>query len=169
MLNTQLLTYAKTQQPHEMCGFVVFEGKQQRFLPCRNVADDPENFFEIAAEDYINANQYDGIVAIVHSHPNGAPVLSTADRQMQLQSGLDWWLVCNESVHKFRYIKPLLGREFVHGESDCYSLFRDAYMLSGVDFPDFARADDWWHEGSNLYLDNMATHGFEQVDEPQLG
>lgn len=168
-LKDQIVSYAQSCEPHEMCGFVVFEGKQQRFLPCRNVADDTENFFEIAAEDYINANHYDGIVAIVHSHPNGAPVLSTADRQMQLQSGLDWWLVCNESVHKFRYIKPLLGREFVHGESDCYSLFRDAYMLSGVDFPDFARADDWWHEGSNLYLDNMATHGFEQVDEPQLG
>ncbi|KGQ35855.1 C40 family peptidase [Gallibacterium genomosp. 1] len=168
-LEQDIIKHAKQQQPHEMCGFVVFEGKQQRFLPCRNVADDPENFFEIAAEDYINANHYDGIVAIVHSHPNGAPVLSTADRQMQLQSGLDWWLVCDDNVHKFRYIKPLLGREFVHGESDCYSLFRDAYMLSGVDFPDFKRADEWWNEGANLYLDNMEKHGFEQVDVVQRG
>src|SRR5699024_11500008 len=93
-LKDQIVSYAQSCEPHEMCGFVVFEGKQQRFLPCHNVADDPENFFEIAAEDYINANHYDGIVAIVHSHPNGAQVLSTADRQMQLQSGLDCWVVC---------------------------------------------------------------------------
>ncbi len=34
------------------------------------------------------------IVALVHSHPGGLPWLSEADRRLQVQSDLPWWLVC---------------------------------------------------------------------------
>ncbi|GEI07885.1 phage tail assembly protein [Escherichia coli O145:H28] len=29
--------------------------------------------------------------------------------------------------------------------------------------PDFEREDDWWRNGQNLYLDNMAVTGFYRV------
>ncbi|MCM5432198.1 hypothetical protein MMT14_27935, partial [Escherichia coli] len=45
----------------------------------------------------------------------------------------------------------------------CYTLFRDAYHLAGIDMPDFEREDDWWRNGQNLYLDNMAVTGFYRV------
>ncbi|EKH97818.1 hypothetical protein EC5905_1492, partial [Escherichia coli 5905] len=38
--------------------------------------------------------------------------------------------------------------------TDCYTLFRDACHLAGIDMPDFEREDDWWRNGQNLYLDN---------------
>ncbi|EGH8663938.1 NlpC/P60 family protein, partial [Escherichia coli] len=41
--------------------------------------------------------------------------------------------------------------------------FRDAYHLAGIDMPDFHREDDWWRNGQNLYLDNMAVTGFYRV------
>ena len=44
-----------------------------------------------------------------------------------------------------------------------YTLFRDAYHLAGIDMPDFEREDDWWRNGQNLYLDNMAVTGFYRV------
>ncbi|MBF4102564.1 Mov34/MPN/PAD-1 family protein [Gallibacterium anatis] len=54
----------------------------------------PKNYFEISSDDYLEANHHDGIVAIVHSHPNGKPILSTADRQMQLHQGwIGGWFV----------------------------------------------------------------------------
>ncbi len=46
------------------------------------------------------------------------------------------------------------------GVTDCYTLFRDAYHLAGIEMPDFHRGDDWWRHGQNLYLDNMEATGF---------
>src|SRR5699024_617283 len=85
------------------------------------------------------------------------------------QSGVDWWLVCDGNVFKFRYLTPLLGRQFLHGVMDCYTLFRDAYHLCGYALPDFHRPNLWWEKGENLYVDNMTEHGFYRVDEPQEG
>ncbi|HFS3715279.1 TPA: NlpC/P60 family protein, partial [Escherichia coli] len=43
------------------------------------------------------------------------------------------------------------------------TLFRDAYHLAGITLPDFVREDDWWRNGQNLYLDNLAENGFYRV------
>ncbi|BAQ50283.1 NlpC/P60 family protein [Methylobacterium aquaticum] len=67
----------------------------------------------------------------------------------------------------------LLGREFKHGESDCYSLMRDFYRLNfGIEVPDLARPDSWWEpdaEGRhlNLYLDHYQWAGFGLVTSMQ--
>ena len=50
--------------------------------------------------------------------------------------------------------------------TDCYTLFRDAYHLAGIDMPDFEREDDWWRNGQNLYLDNMEATGFYRISLP---
>ncbi|WP_113556676.1 NlpC/P60 family protein, partial [Escherichia coli] len=89
--------------------------------------------------------------------------LSEADRRLQIKSALPWWLVCRGEIHKFRCVPHLTGRRFEHGVTDCYTLFRDAYHLAGIDMPDFEREDDWWRNGQNLYLDNMAVTGFYRV------
>ncbi|WP_106509332.1 NlpC/P60 family protein, partial [Escherichia coli] len=47
--------------------------------------------------------------------------------------------------------------------TDCYTLFRDAYHLAGIEMPDFHREDDWWRNGQNLYLDNLEATGLYQV------
>ena len=164
-LEQQIINYALKHEPQECCGFVVFKGQEKIFLPCENIADDPENYFEISTNDWLLAHQYDGIVAVVHSHPEGEAVLSTADRQMQVQSGLDWWLVCDGQIKQFRNVPHLVGRDFEHGIMDCYTLFRDAYMLAGLDLPDFEREDGWWTSGENLYLDNLTKQGFHRTDD----
>ncbi len=67
------------------------------------------------------------------------------------------------TIHKFRCVPHLTGRRFEHGVTDCYTLFRDAYHLAGIEMPDFHRGDDWWRHGQNLYLDNMEATGFYRV------
>lgn len=58
----------------------------------------------------------------------------------------------------------LTGRQFEHGVTDCYTLFRDAYHLAGIDMPDFDREDDWWSQGKSLYLDHLEAAGFYRVN-----
>ncbi|MDP8184416.1 C40 family peptidase [Phocoenobacter skyensis] len=163
-LKAELINYAKQKEPQEMCGFIVSDGNENQFVACENIAIEPTVYFEISPNDYLKASNKGKIVAVVHSHPDGEPTLSIADRQMQHNSGLDWWLVCNDDLQIFPKIPPLIGRSFEYGSSDCYTIARDFYRLSGIDFPDFERADKWWKD-TNLYLDNIEKQGFEKLEE----
>ncbi len=87
----------------------------------------------MSPEDWLRAEMQGEIVALVHSHPGGLPWLSEADRRLQVQSDLPWWLVCRGEIHKFRCVPHLTGRRFEHGVTDCYTLFRDAYHLAGIE------------------------------------
>ena len=58
---------------------------------------------------------------------------------------------------------PLIGREFVYGTQDCYSLLRDYYALRGIDFPDFKRPDDLELTDS-IFFRYAKTLGFVLVD-----
>ncbi len=158
-----ILAHARRCVPAESCGFVVRTPEGERYIPCVNISAEPEAYFRIAPEDWLRAEMQGEIVALVHSHPGGLPWLSEADRRLQIKSALSWWLVCRGEIHKFRCVPHLTGRRFEHGVTDCYTLFRDAYHLAGIDMPDFEREDDWWRNGQNLYLDNMAVTGFYRV------
>jgi cell wall-associated NlpC family hydrolase len=65
----------------------------------------------------------------------------------------------------------LLGREFKHGEQDCYSFMCDFFKLNyGLEFPNVARPDNWWEpnaetgEQLNIYMDGYRKLGFGLVD-----
>ncbi len=161
-----ILAHARRCAPAESCGFVVRTPEGERYIPCVNISAEPEAYFRIAPEDWLRAEMQGEIVALVHSHPGGLPWLSEADRRLQIKSALSWWLVCRGDIHKFRCVPHLTGRLFEHGVTDCYTLFRDAYHLAGIDMPDFEREDDWWRNGQNLYLDNMEATGFYRISLP---
>ena len=161
----KIINHADSCGEAECCGFVI---DNKTYMPCKNISPTPTEAFEISPDDWIQAETIGEITAIVHSHPNGLPILSEADQIYQQQTAVDWWLVCDNQIHKFRYIKPLLGREFEHGKTDCLTIVRDAYMLAGIDLPDYERADDWWHNGQNLYLDLLPKNGFERVDAEDM-
>lgn len=160
-MKNKILNHAKKCGETECCGFVI---DNKTYMPCKNISPTPTETFEISPDDWIQAETLGEITAIVHSHPNGTPILSESDQIHQQQTAVDWWLVCDNQIHKFRFIKPLLGREFEHGKTDCLTIVRDAYMLAGIDLPDYEREDDWWHNGQNLYLDLLPENGFERVD-----
>lgn len=142
-----ILAHARRCAPAESCGFVVRTPEGERYFPCVNISGEPEAYFRMSPEDWLQAEMQGEIVALVHSHPGGLPWLSEADRRLQVQSDLPWWLVCRGTIHKFRCVPHLTGRRFEHGVTDCYTLFRDAYHLAGIEMPDFHREDDWWRHG----------------------
>lgn len=61
-----------------------------------------------------------------------------------------------------------VGRPFRHGTTDCYGLIRDFYKDEfGIELTNYARADNWWNEGGNLYMDHYKDEGFRLVDEKE--
>ncbi len=59
----------------------------------------------------------------------------------------------------------LLGREFVYGSVDCYGLVRDFYLSNfGITLTDYARPNDFWDHGMDLYNQNFYAEGFRVLD-----
>ncbi|WP_411696077.1 C40 family peptidase, partial [Escherichia coli] len=71
--------------PAESCGFVVRAPEGERYFPCVNISGEPEDYFRMAPEDWLQAEMQGEIVALVHSHPGGLPWLSEADRRLQVK------------------------------------------------------------------------------------
>lgn len=74
-------------------------------------------------------------------------------------------------------MEPLIGRSFVHGIWDCYSLVRDAFKLGNegmqkqgmewshgsVTLPNVPRDDGWWSKDQDLYMDWLKPAGFVEI------
>jgi hypothetical protein len=59
----------------------------------------------------------------------------------------------------------LLGRPFKHGSKDCYGLIRDFYLDNfGIPLRNYARPDDHWDNGLNLYMELFHAEGFRPLD-----
>ena len=107
-------------------------------------------------------------MAIVHSHPISNPQPSIADLVACEKSGLPW-IIVNPNTEEWAYCEPTgfqlpyVGREFVFGVVDCYTLVRDWYSREyGIQLRDYDRRDKFWDRGENLYLDNFAERGVSQ-------
>ena len=159
-LESECLAYAASST-REVCGLII-DGA--RLIRCKNAHPEPDRNFRISDTYWMNAEAAGEITAVFHSHPQPKLVLSSADRQSQIATDVEWWLASARELRKFRPVSYLLGRSFEHGVMDCYTLFRDAYHLCGIDLPDFERSTGWWVRGENLYIKNMAANGFHQVD-----
>lgn len=168
--------HARRQYPRECCGVLVATGRKIRYQPCRNIAHDKDDFC-IHPEDFAAAEDIGEIIGIVHSHPDYSNKPSESDRVGCEQSRIPWYIL---SVYKDRvddiinkvdptgYKAPLLGRSFFHGTLDCYTLIRDFYNREmRIELPDFERANKWWENGQNLYMDNFAKAGFRRLKDEE--
>lgn len=167
------LDHAMREAPREACGLLIVERGREIYVPCRNLAVG-SNHFILDPLGYAAAEERGEIVAVIHSHPGAPPEPSQADRVACEASGVPWHIVglpsgAWASIEPCGYVAPLVGRTWAHGVLDCYGIVRDYYgQVLGISLPNFAREDEWWLKGQNLYLDNFAKAGFEEVNPVTL-
>ena len=170
-LKAEILTHAKTSTS-EVCGLIVVKKRSKLYVTCRNIAHGM-NEFEIHPEDYASAEDAGDIIAVVHSHPKTNPNPSQADL-IGIELTKLTWVICNPLTEQFTitepsgYLAPYVGREWVHGVMDCYSIWQDWYKRElGIELKNYPRQHEWWLKGENLYLDNLADGGMVEVTELQ--
>ena len=77
---TEAEIYAKAQAPKESCGIYTLINGQEKFWPCKNIAEDQEHFFALDPEDWAACEDQGGeILGVFHSHPQGSSEFSKAD------------------------------------------------------------------------------------------
>ena len=63
-------------------------------------------------------------------------------------------------------MKKYVGRKYDYGKVDCYSLVRDFYKDEfGIELTNYARPEDWFDKGANVYMENFRSEGFYLVEE----
>ena len=166
--------------PEEACGLVV----NDEFVPCKNVHETPLTDFRIDGPELVAARSRGELQAVLHSHPYSATQHhesppewpSTADMQCWLGDDVPWGIVATEGQGLTRMVwldeanpEPLVGREFIHGINDCYSVVRDWFRIErGITLKNFPRGFGWWNTDQNLYAKNFAIAGFEEIPLEQI-
>ena len=168
----EAIKHAAECYPRESLGFVIINRGSLNYMRATNKSEDPDMFVSDAAE-FAKISSAGAVVALVHSHPNSSSKPSLKDQQSHSVSGLDWIILGldGETILPAVAKPSLLGREFVHGITDCYSFISEWYSQNlGLDLPDYDRDFEWWSKGQNLYVENFESAGFvEVVGEPING
>lgn len=167
-----IMEHALETPSRECCGLITVQRGRLVYQRCRNIASSDQEF-EIHPEDFIEAEAI-GIAAVVHSHLHGSPEPSMADLVGCERSGVPWVIVAVQTgatkcIEPAGYKAPLIGRPFVHGILDCFSLARDYYAGQGIAVLDFDREIDWWEKNQDMLTpENFAKAGFSVVTDGSL-
>lgn len=170
--------------PKEACGIVA----DDLYHPVKNTHRQPEQNFKIAPKVYLEFA--DRIQAVIHSHCVGLEPIrfgqweidprtpSQLDMVSQQEMGVPFGIVAceGENVSKLIWFgekppAPILGRPFIHGIYDCYSLIRDWYYLEmGIELPEHPRQLGWWRDRENIrkaldmYEDGWRKDGWTEIN-----
>ena len=141
------LQHAKDEIPNEACGLIyIFKGKE-KYMPCKNISFDKKNTFTIDPLDWAKTEDKGNIIGVFHSHTNCDPNPSTHDKYSAENTGVKWWIV-NPFTNQWKtyepvgYKKSFIGRPWVWGIYDCWTLTRDYYASVGLNLRDFVRPED---------------------------
>jgi len=109
----------------------------------------------------------------VHSHADDILRPSKDDLKKKISSGIPWLLTVANGDHVWFGdqvpIPELLGRRFVYGVTDCFTLVRDWYRLNREHTIKFICTDyEWWYTDGNHYMDNFYNEGFRIVDDEYI-
>jgi proteasome lid subunit RPN8/RPN11 len=177
VLNDELLAIIREHSvetnERECCGLIIAAKRRKTYVRGRNIAESNEHFV-MHPEDVAAAEDAGTLLAVVHSHPKINAQPSQADLVGIERSQLPWVIVnwptgAYTETEPSGYVAPLEGREFSHGVLDCYTIVRDYYQRElGIELKDYARPDNWWLKGLNLYRDNIGESEFIEVKDGSL-
>lgn len=169
----EIIDYTEEQLPKEACGLLAIEKGRVKFFKCENKAENPLNDFLIDPYDYKSVADIADVVAVIHSHPYEVPNPSIMDRAACNRLGIPWYIFGKEGM--WLKLEPeeetfnLLGRPFVFGVYDCYTIVKDYFEDKGIDFsPEWDYEWEFWKKGKNLYMERFEKEGFFRVTDNSL-
>ena len=170
-LHKDIWTHAIDEWPYECCGLIV----KDKYVPLKNVHPiNQKSNFKINKGIYFKALLTHGIQAVIHSHVNHSH-LSSTDMIQQKAQGIPWGVAFIDHNGRRNGIhfwgegveKPdLIGRIFVHGLYDCYSLICDWYEknFKKIQLPFVPRDYGWWGL-EDLVNKHFKESGFIEIDK----
>ena len=161
--------HAKTCMPEEACGLVyIYKGKT-KYKSCKNISISPKQTFIIDPKEYANIEDKATIVAVFHSHPFEQPYPSAADKTICEKFKIPWYIysVSLNKWYDFKpsgYKAPLVGREYVFGVHDCWSLIRDYFETININLRDWDLPINPQDFTDNPYFENcFEKTGFREL------
>lgn len=165
--------------PQEAVAAVFADGTWKEYP---NVSDTPTEAFRLTHEAHAELLKRKPWL-FLHSHPNGKNYPSDSDTIHQIATGWDWGIVAIKGNYQAGgvygverpevwgdgcAIPPLLGRKFLWGVRDCWTLCRDWYRLNGYSIPAIPRARDpsiypAGHKLSDQFAHYPRRLGFKEV------
>ncbi|HGG1296863.1 tail assembly protein [Escherichia coli] len=79
-----ILAHARRCAPAESCGFVVSTPEGERYFPCVNISGEPEAYFRMSPEDWLQAEMQGEIVALATQLPAFRQKLSDGWYQVRI-------------------------------------------------------------------------------------
>lgn len=174
-LLNKMREHAAASHPSEACGLIVQAGHSQRYVPCRNIHPEPTEHFELAPQDYAAAEDAGQVLAVVHTHPDATSRPSKLDSAQCDAMGLPWYILSwpeNDlrRVEPDVWPRPLIGRHYIYGMQDCYSIIQDWYQQErGIRLRRPETTDGWWKRGENVILEHYEACGFQRCDDLHVG
>ena len=161
------------EYPREGCGIIGLVKGKKVWFPCRNVAENNEDFV-MSSEDWFEVKKKADIFAIVHNHIDSSNEPSQSDLNNCNALGIPYYIfsypeVQLNIVEPKENFNPLIGREYCFGSSDCFEAMRDWLSSKNIQIP--AREifeDDWWEKGLDYFTEeNIKNWNHKKVDSPQ--
>jgi proteasome lid subunit RPN8/RPN11 len=72
LICNEIKEYCLKNKDREVCGFIIDKNSEILFVPISNKHPDPENFFLISPDDYLQIKATAKILYLFHSHPKNA-------------------------------------------------------------------------------------------------
>lgn len=159
--------HALSSPSQEVCGLIA--GGQ--YFPCSNKCEEPSKFFAIDANDYAKAEAFGPIEAVFHSHVGRNNKFSPEDVKACKAMGVPWIIFCI-GTSEWLYAdptgdSPYIGRPWVYGIYDCYSLLRDFYKREfNIELADYERGAEfeWASPEWRMFEKNIKDQGFVEIE-----
>ncbi|RJT12795.1 C40 family peptidase [Rahnella inusitata] len=174
-LISEIRAHVAAEYPNEACGLIVETGTGQRFIPCRNIAENMAETFTLSPDDYLAATEVGDVIMVIHSHPDVVQLVPSEMDRVQCDHSCVEWGIMSWPDGDFCTLSPrgdreLAGRRWVLGHADCWSLIMDYYRMEhGIAVNNYSVDREWWVDGKeNLYDDNWLAEGFVEVDASSM-
>ena len=169
--------HALRDAPNEACGFIsVNSFGDVTVLPCENMARNKTNRFAIDPRKNIEAEKLGHVAAFYHSHcsdilDKSVDRFSSEDLDTSYESCIPALLYVQAS-DSWHYSQPttyepapLLGRPFVGGIWDCYSIVRDYHKMNNKVSMGYYFPPDNPSSMCNFgYEENLSKENFHEID-----